>query len=129
MLVGIVGVKPTYGRVSRSGIMPLSWTQDNVGPMTRSVADAALMLGVMAGQDPRDPTSSSAPVPDYFDALQDNLHGLHVGVPEGHYQSGLAPDIESAYHAALRVLEDLGAELCPVTLPTSGELKAVGQLS
>ena len=125
---GIVGVKPTYGRVSRHGIAPLSWTQDHVGPMTRSVLGAALMLRAMAGHDARDRTSSEQSVPDFAAGLPEHLRGITVGVPEGHYRTGLEPDVARAYDESLRVLEELGASLRPVALPSSGDLAAVGQI-
>ncbi|SVB53011.1 uncharacterized protein METZ01_LOCUS205865, partial [marine metagenome] len=83
-LCGIVGLKPTYGRVSRYGVLPLSWSLDHVGPMTWTVEDTALMLQVIAGHDPKDATSSHEPVPDYSAALQADLKGIRVGVPR-HY--------------------------------------------
>src|SRR2546425_725491 len=79
-LCGITGIKPTYGRVSRAGVLPLAWSLDHVGPMARSAADCALMLGAMAGPDPKDPTSSTQVVPDYVGALSGDIRGLRVGV-------------------------------------------------
>src|ERR687886_2734266 len=80
-LCGLVGLKPTYGRVSRHGVVPLSWSQDHVGPMTRTVRDAALLLQAPAGHDPRDPASSDAPVPDYLTGIDDGVAGLRLGLP------------------------------------------------
>ncbi len=114
---GIVGLKPTYGRVSRAGVMPLSWSNDHIGPMTRTVRDAALMLGIIAGRDPRDATSSRRPVPDYAAGLEAGVSGLRVGVPENFFFQGLDPEIEAGVRAALRVLEGLGARVAELRLP------------
>lgn len=127
-LCGVVGVKPTYGRVSRHGLVPLAWSMDHVGPIARSVADAALLLRSMAGRDPRDPTSAAAPVPDYPGALTDRLDGVRVGVPLEHYFDGLEPDVDRAVKAALALLEELGARLVPLSLPSAGDLAAAGSL-
>jgi aspartyl-tRNA(Asn)/glutamyl-tRNA(Gln) amidotransferase subunit A len=127
-LCGVVGVKPTYGRVSRHGLVPLAWSMDHVGPMARTVADAATMLQAMAGGDSRDPTSDARPVPDYAAALTERLPGMRVGVPIGYFFDGLEPDVEAAVRAALTVLEDLGVRLVPVHLPTAGDLAAAGSL-
>ncbi len=127
-LCGVVGVKPTYGRVSRHGLVPLAWSMDHVGPMTRRVADAAAMLQAMAGRDPRDPTSDPRPVPDYAAALTERLPGVRVGVPVGYFFDGLEPDVDAAVRVALKVFEDLGARLVPVHLPSAGDLAAAGSL-
>ncbi|MBI1737137.1 MAG: Asp-tRNA(Asn)/Glu-tRNA(Gln) amidotransferase subunit GatA [Candidatus Rokubacteria bacterium] len=102
---GIVGLKPTYGRVSRAGVMPLSWSLDHVGPMTRTVRDAAMLLAAIAGHDPRDATTSRRAVPDYAAALARRLPPLTVGVPENFYFDRLDPEVASAVDAAIRVLE------------------------
>src|SRR5690242_20117032 len=96
---GTVGLKPTYGRVSTMGVIPLSWLYDHVGPMTRSVADAATMLQVLAGFDPEDANSADQPVPDYTAALRQTGR-LRVGVPRAYFYEGLHPEIESAVNAA-----------------------------
>lgn len=127
-LCGIVGVKPTYGRVSRHGLVPLAWSMDHVGPMTRRVADAAALLQSMAGGDRHDPTSDPRPVPDYLAALTEHLNGVRVGVPIGYFFDGLDPAVDAAVRAALRVFEDLGARLVPVHLPSAGDLAAAGAL-
>jgi aspartyl-tRNA(Asn)/glutamyl-tRNA(Gln) amidotransferase subunit A len=127
-LCGIVGVKPTYGRVSRHGLVPLAWSMDHVGPMTRRVADAALLLGAMAGEDPRDPTSDPRPVPDFVAALTGRLDGVRVGVPVGYWFEGLERAVDEAMRTALGVLEGLGARLVPVHLPSAGDLAAAGSL-
>jgi aspartyl-tRNA(Asn)/glutamyl-tRNA(Gln) amidotransferase subunit A len=125
---GVVGVKPTYGRVSRFGLVPLSPTMDHVGPMARTVADAALLLGAMSGHDPRDPSSARQPVPDFAAGLEPELGGLVLGVPEGHFYKGLEPAVDGAVREALRVLEGLGARLEPVSLPLAGELSAAASV-
>jgi aspartyl-tRNA(Asn)/glutamyl-tRNA(Gln) amidotransferase subunit A len=121
-LCGIVGVKPTYGRVSRAGLVPLSWSMDHVGPMTRTVADAALTLEAMAGHDEADPTSSDRPVPRYVDALREELRGVRVGVGLDHFGEGLEPAVEAAFREAVEVLRGLGAKVVPVHLPSAGRL-------
>jgi aspartyl-tRNA(Asn)/glutamyl-tRNA(Gln) amidotransferase subunit A len=125
---GIVGLKPTYGRVSRYGVIALSWSMDHAGPMTRTVRDCALMLNAMAGYDPLDPSTVRVPVPDFTADLGRDLAGVVIGVPQQHYYSGLEPDVDAAIRAALRHLEHLGARLEPVDLPRAGELEAVGAL-
>ncbi|CAN5760120.1 Asp-tRNA(Asn)/Glu-tRNA(Gln) amidotransferase subunit GatA [soil metagenome] len=127
-LCGIVGLKPTYGRVSRFGLVPLSWSMDHVGPMTRTVADAALLLEAMAGPDPRDPTSADVAVPRYLDALTLDLRGLRIGVSLDHYHEGLEPAVEAAFSAVLEVLRSLGAVIVPVHLPSAGSVAPAGNL-
>jgi aspartyl-tRNA(Asn)/glutamyl-tRNA(Gln) amidotransferase subunit A len=123
---GVAGIKPTYGRVSRHGVVPLSWSMDHVGPMCRTVADCALLLGAMAGRDPRDPTSSPRPVPDYLAALGRDIRDTILGVPAQHFYERLDAEIEEAVRAALRHLEGLGVRLEPVQLPHAGEIGPVG---
>jgi aspartyl-tRNA(Asn)/glutamyl-tRNA(Gln) amidotransferase subunit A len=114
---GIVGLKPTYGRVSRAGVMPLSWSLDHVGPMTRTVRDAAIMLSVIAGRDGRDATTSTRRVPDYLASLERPVTGLRVGVPENYYFEGVAHEIEAGVREAARQLGRLGAALRALTVP------------
>ncbi|HEY7435682.1 MAG TPA: amidase [Methylomirabilota bacterium] len=114
---GIVGLKPTYGRVSRAGAMPLSWSNDHVGPMTRTVRDCALLLQVMAGPDPLDATSSPAPVPDYLAALGQSVAGLRVGVAENYFFQGIHPEMEAAARRAAEVIVQLGARVSEVRVP------------
>ena len=118
---GIVGLKPTYGRVSRRGVIPLSWSLDHCGPMTWTVEDAALMLQAIAGHDPKDSSSSRAPVPDYSAALREDVSGLVIGVPR-HYcfnvQTGVDPETAAAVEGALADLEDLGARVEEVNIPS-----------
>jgi len=125
---GLVGVKPSRGRVSNHGLEPLSWTMDTVGPMTTTVEDAALMLAAMAGHDPRDPRSAAVPVDDYPSAAAAGVAGLRVGVPTDHFYAGLAPAVDEATRRALATLEELGARLVPVALPLAGELAAAGSI-
>ncbi len=112
-LCGIVGLKPTFGRVSKHGLIPLSYSLDHAGPMTRSVQDAALVLQAIAGPDPRDPTSKNLPVPDYTAALSGppSAEGLRVGVPGPDVLSNLDKDVEASFGEALNTLERLGARL------------------
>ena len=117
-LCGLAGIKPTYGRVSRAGVLPLSWSMDHVGPMTRSVADSALVLGAMAGYDAADPTSSVLPVPDYLAALTGDVRGLRVGLLRSFFLEAAAPEVRAAVEAAARTLEKAGAVVDEVVLPS-----------
>ena len=112
---------PTYGRVSRHGVIPLTWSIDHLGPMTRCVEDAALMLGVIAGHDPRDRTSSRAPVPDYRAALREDVRGLRVGVLRQGVECA-EPETRSAVEAAVAELESLGAVAEEVSVPHFEEM-------
>ncbi|AKJ65320.1 Asp-tRNA(Asn)/Glu-tRNA(Gln) amidotransferase subunit GatA [Kiritimatiella glycovorans] len=116
---GCVGLKPTYGRVSRYGLTAFASSLDQVGPVTRSVQDAALLLGAIAGHDPRDTTSLDAPVPDYTEALASgtDLKGMTLGLPREYFVEGLDPEIESAVRAAVDHCRTLGAEIREVSLP------------
>jgi aspartyl-tRNA(Asn)/glutamyl-tRNA(Gln) amidotransferase subunit A len=104
---GIVGLKPTYGRVSASGVIPCAWSLDHVGPMTSTVMDAALMLQVIAGYDLQDPGSIDLPVPDYVATIAASTFSLRLGVPRAWFYEGLHPDIQSAVESALSVLKRL----------------------
>jgi aspartyl-tRNA(Asn)/glutamyl-tRNA(Gln) amidotransferase subunit A len=115
-LCGITGIKPTYGRVSRAGALPLAWSLDHVGPMGRSAADCALMLGTMAGYDPRDPTTSVLPVPDYLAALTGQVKGLRVGVLRAVFLEATDPAARALVEAAVKTLEGLGASAQEVNL-------------
>ncbi len=108
---GIVGLKPTYGRVSRFGVTTLSWTLDHVGPMARTVADVAYMLHVMAGADPQDRTAVAAPVPDYNKTLTGNVKGLRIGVPTEYFFEHVRAETEAALRRALSLLNEMGAVL------------------
>src|SRR5581483_11368799 len=122
---GIVGLKPTYGRVSRHGVVPVSWSADHVGPMTRTVADAAAMLNAIAGPDAADPTASAAPVPDYLAALnEDSARSIRVGVPTAWLSRRVAGEVRGIVEAAISVLAEVGATLTEVTLPDPGDAVA-----
>lgn len=114
---GTVGLKPTFARVSVFGTMPLSPSLDHVGPMTRSVADAAILLDVIAGRDPLDPTSSPKPVENYRAALNKPLRKFKLGTPQEHYWEKLDPEVRAAAEAALREMKKRGAEVREVSLP------------
>src|SRR5499425_1357524 len=116
---GLVGLKPTYGRISRAGIIPLRWSLDHAGPMARTVADTALMLQAMAGPDRRDPSASAQPVPDYHAALRGDLQGLRLGVPRSYYFEHADPDVVAAVHTAIAAMQRLGATVREVDLPHS----------
>jgi aspartyl-tRNA(Asn)/glutamyl-tRNA(Gln) amidotransferase subunit A len=120
---GTTGIKPTYGRVSCYGVIPLSWSLDHVGPMTRSAADAALVLNAMAGFDRRDSATVDRPVDDYTAGLATSLQGLRIGVPTTYFNEVLQPDVESAWRAAIDSLIALGAT--PVEVDCSGMEPAV----
>jgi aspartyl-tRNA(Asn)/glutamyl-tRNA(Gln) amidotransferase subunit A len=115
---GIVGIKPTYGRVSRAGVITLSWTLDHTGPMARTVEDCALMLQVLAGHDPADPASSQAPVDDYVTGLGRTIRGLRVGIPRAYFFDGIEPEVGAAFETSMRTLEKLGATVSEVVIPS-----------
>jgi aspartyl-tRNA(Asn)/glutamyl-tRNA(Gln) amidotransferase subunit A len=110
-LCNVVGFKPTYGRCSRAGVIPLAWSLDHPGPMVRSVADAALMLNVMAGHDPDDPTTVERPVPDYSQGLSNDLRGVRIGIPRLILWEALDSAVEPVMQAAVRQLMRLGGRL------------------
>jgi len=118
-LTGTVGLKPTYGRVSRYGMIAFASSLDQCGPFARSVRDAALVLGALAGHDPRDSTSVETPVPDYAAALSGDVHDLRLGVPREFFVAGMEPGVEAAVRGALDVLRGLGAEIIDVSLPST----------
>ncbi|MBI4197898.1 MAG: Asp-tRNA(Asn)/Glu-tRNA(Gln) amidotransferase subunit GatA, partial [Chloroflexi bacterium] len=113
---GILGLKPTYGRVSRHGVVPLSWSLDHVGPMTRTAEDCALMLQAIAGQDPRELASSAAPVDDYTAPLKDGVRGLRLGVLRKDAFRDLSTDVAAAIESALGLFGELGARSHEVSL-------------
>jgi aspartyl-tRNA(Asn)/glutamyl-tRNA(Gln) amidotransferase subunit A len=117
---GVVGLKPTYGRVSRFGLVAYASSLDQIGPLTKEVRDAALLLQVMAGHDPRDSTAAPEPVPDYLAALGKDIKGLKIGVPKEYFGEGLDPEVEAAVRAALATLAGLGADIVEVSLPHTG---------
>lgn len=122
-LNGVVGLKPTYGLVPRTGVTSLSWSLDHVGPLARTVQDVALVLSATADHDPRDPASVSGPMLDRFPG--GDLRGLKVGVPRNHYFDRVAPEVEESVRGAIERLAELGAELVDVEIPMARYLQAV----
>ena len=115
---GVVGLKPTYGRVSRYGLVAFASSLDQIGPITKDVADAAVLLNVIAGHDPQDSTSADVSVPDYTRALKKkDVKKLKIGVPREYFAEGLDPEVEQAVRAALDQLNELGGEIIDVSLP------------
>ncbi|MGS2586501.1 amidase [Streptomyces hebeiensis] len=123
-LNGVVGLKPTYGLVPRHGVTSLSWSLDHVGPITRTVEDAALVLTALAGHDPRDPASLATSVTDYRPGADTDLTGLRVGVPRNYYFDHVAPEVETAVRHAIGHLESLGARLVEVEIPMTRYIQA-----
>lgn len=118
-LCGIVGMKPTYGRVSRFGLVAFASSLDQIGPLTRDVADCALMMQVISGYDHRDSTSVNRPVEDYFSCLAEGMRGVRVGLPREYFAEGLDPEVEKTVTGGVEVLRSLGAEIVEVSLPHS----------
>jgi aspartyl-tRNA(Asn)/glutamyl-tRNA(Gln) amidotransferase subunit A len=116
-MCGIVGLKPTYGRVSRYGLLAFGSSLDQVAPLTHVVRDAALLMSILAGADPMDATSASEPVPDYLAALTGDIRGLRIGVPRRLLDAGVDPDVTARFDAAVATLRDLGASVTDVELP------------
>src|SRR5438445_474798 len=114
---GVVGLKPTYGRVSRYGLVAFASSLDQVGPITKDVRDAAMMMQVIAGHDPLDSTSADVPVPDYMKALKENLRGMKVGVPLEFFAEGLDPEVELAVRTAIIQMQAIKAEIKEISLP------------
>ena len=125
---GVVGLKPTYGRVSRAGALPLAWSLDHPGPITRSVADCALILQAIAGQDPADPATTSDLVPDYSSDLSLGVKGLRVGVPKEYFFDIIEPEVDLLVRAAIVQLEQLGAHVEEVSLPHVGHAQVAGNV-
>lgn len=124
-LCGVVGLKPTFGRVSRAGVASLSWSLDHVGPLARTVEDAANMLGVLAGYDPRDPGSVDLPVPDYTASMNDGIAGLRLGKPTNFYFDQMDDEAKNLVETAFDALRAAGAEIVPVELPLAETYIAV----
>jgi aspartyl-tRNA(Asn)/glutamyl-tRNA(Gln) amidotransferase subunit A len=116
---GIVGLKPTYGRVSRYGLVALASSFDTIGPITRNVQDAALVLATIAGADPQDSTTLQAPVPAYRQSLGKDVRGLRIGVPREYFVEGMEPGVALAIQEAIRVYQSLGVEIRKVSLPNA----------
>ena len=114
---GVVGVLPTYGRVSRYGLIAFASSLDRVGPFAATVRDAAKVLGVIAGHDPMDATSSTEPVPDYLTEIDKGVRGLRLGVPPEYFGEGLDPEVRTAVEATIDRLKAAGAQIVPVSLP------------
>ncbi len=114
---GVVGVKPTYGRVSRYGLVAFASSLDQVGPFARDVRGAARLLGILAGHDPHDATTHDSPVDDYEAACGRDIRGLRIGIPDEYFGEGLAPEVASSIHGAMDKLRAQGAEIIPVKLP------------
>ena len=124
-LCGIAGLKPTYGFVPRSGVLPVSWSCDHVGPMARRTDDCAHMMNALAGYDPRDPASSREPVPDFTSGLGLGLDGIRIGVPQHFFFDDLEPEIEPALRQALALMERNGARLMDLPMPWASKGRAI----
>ena len=116
-LCGCVGLKPTYGRISRYGLVAFASSLDQIGPFTKDIRDSAILLGVMSGHDQRDSTSVPQPVPDYIAELTGNIKGLKLGLPKEYLIGGLDPEVKAAVDAAVKKFTDLGAEIVEISLP------------
>jgi aspartyl-tRNA(Asn)/glutamyl-tRNA(Gln) amidotransferase subunit A len=125
---GVIGLKPTYGLISRHGIIPRSWSHDTVGPLTRTARDCARITRVIAGSDPNDPTSTREPIPDYERGIDAGIKGLKIGVPREHYYDDVTADVRRAMDASLAVLRSLGARIVPIDVPDPKPLFAVSSL-
>jgi aspartyl-tRNA(Asn)/glutamyl-tRNA(Gln) amidotransferase subunit A len=125
---GVTGLKTTYGRISRAGAMPLSQSLDTVGPLARTAKDCALLLGLMAGADPADPTAVAGPVPDYLAATREPIKGLTIGVPTAFYVDDLDSEVARILDETVAVLKREGATIVPVELPDQRQLTAACQL-
>jgi aspartyl-tRNA(Asn)/glutamyl-tRNA(Gln) amidotransferase subunit A len=124
---GCVGLKATYGRVSKHGVLPLGFTLDHIGPLAASVDDAAIALAALAGHDPCDPTTTKRPVESYRPGTVEDLRGLRIGRPEKYFFDRLAPEVAGAVAKTFKAASSLGAEIVPVTLPDMDELNAVAR--
>src|SRR5688572_20012618 len=118
-LCGCVGLKPTYGRVSRFGLIAFASSLDQIGPFTKTVRDSALLLNVLAGRDPQDSTSLDEAVPDYTAQLGRDLKGVKIGMPREYFIDGIDPQVNAAVRAAVRHYESLGAEIVDISLPNT----------
>jgi aspartyl-tRNA(Asn)/glutamyl-tRNA(Gln) amidotransferase subunit A len=125
---GVVGLKPTYGRVSRHGVLPLGYSLDHMGPLTATVRDAAVALNVIAGRDAKDPTSSRHPVVDFEPDNSCSIRGLRIGFPDSFFFDRLDPDVETAVRGAIARAESLGALVEPVRLPDMTAVNAVARV-
>lgn len=114
---GVVGLKPTYGRVSRYGLIAFASSLDQIGPLTKDVADSALLLSLISGHDPRDSTSVDLPVPDYTQALINDVKGIKIGIPKEFFVQGIDPEVQSAIQESIGLLKKLGAKFYDISLP------------
>jgi aspartyl-tRNA(Asn)/glutamyl-tRNA(Gln) amidotransferase subunit A len=114
---GVVGIKPTYGRVSRFGLVAFASSLDQIGPITKDVQDAAILLQAIAGYDPNDSTSVDLPVPDYSAALTEPIRGMRLGIPKEYFIDGMAPEVASTVRKAISACRELGAEIVDISLP------------
>jgi len=114
---GVTGLKPTYGRVSRFGLVAFASSLDQIGPLTKTVADSAIMMNVIGGKDPRDSTSADVPLPDFTKALQKDVKGMKLGIAKEYFTGGINPAVEKAVQEAIRTLESLGMKTVEVSLP------------
>jgi len=125
-LCGIAGLKPTYGRVSRAGVLDLSWSMDHVGPMTRTTEDCALLMNVLAGHDPRDPASSTEHVPDFGSGLNIGLSGLKIGVPTDYFFAESVDDeVKNSVRQSIEVMAANGAEVVEISMPWVNKARAI----
>jgi aspartyl-tRNA(Asn)/glutamyl-tRNA(Gln) amidotransferase subunit A len=119
-LCGVVGLKPTYGRVSRYGLVAFASSLDQIGPITKDVKDAAILMNIISGKDPMDSTSASVPTPDFTASIGRDIKGLRIGIPKEYFIEGIDPEVNAAVQAAIRQYEALGALPVAVSLPHSG---------
>ena len=124
-LCGIVGLKPTYGLVSRHGLTALSWSLDHPGPMTRTVEDAAITMNAIAGHDPKDVASAKVDIPDYTSALTGDIKGLRIGIVKEYFEAPLDPQVRKAVMDAIGLLESMGAEVKEVSYPMFNQSQAI----
>ena len=117
-LCGVVGLKPTYGRVSRYGVIAMASSLDTIGPMTKTVADAAILMQILAGSDKDDATTPDVPVPDYSKDLTKDVKGLKIGIPEEFFGVGMDKEVETAVQKSIEELKKMGAEIVPISLPS-----------
>ena len=125
---GLSGLKPSYGRLSRRGIFPLSWTQDHAGPLARTTEDCALAMQVLSGYDPKDPASVNTPVPDYMNIIKQPIKGMRIGWCKNWYEGEVDSSVEKSLSDAAATLKDLGAEIVSLELPPLAEFHACGRI-
>lgn len=127
-LNGVLGLRPTYGRVSRHGILPRTWSLDTIGPLARTARDCARLLGVIAGADPDDASSSQVPVPDYEAQLTGSIRGLRIGVPRDYFHEGVSAEVQQGLERSLQQLSALGASVMEIGVPDAARLYQLGNL-